>query len=410
MPRRRLYYGWLVLAALAGINFANGSTAIGVLTVFVLPLTQAFGWSRTQIALATSLGALSGALAAPLVGRLTDRYGARWPLTLGGLLAALALFALARMQALWQFYLAFGLARFADQGCIQNPSPPVVARWFHRYRGRAMALLSFATAAGGVLLPPLAHVLITHWHWRTAWAVLGGLMLGCGVLPCAFLVRRQPQDLGLPLDGLAPAPGASAATAGPPGPAIPWRAALCTLTFWCLLAAAFVAGVAATGVALHLVPYLQQQGLAAAAAVSAVSLHFLAAGLSALAWGVAVERFSSQRLLVLAFALRSASLALLLAADTPLLATLFALVQGSAEGGRQTLTALLLADYYGRQHLGTLYGLLRAVQTAGFALGPLLAGATFDLTQSYRGAFAAFLALTLGGTLLVALARPPRQG
>ena len=69
---QRCYYGWYVLAAVAGLNFANGATAIGVLTVFIIPLTEEFGWSRTQISLATSLGAVLGALMAPFAGRFTD--------------------------------------------------------------------------------------------------------------------------------------------------------------------------------------------------------------------------------------------------------------------------------------------------------------------------------------------------
>ena len=72
---RRLYYGWVVLAAVAGINVANGATAIGVLTVFILPFTEEFHWSRTQISAVTSVGPIVGAMLAPTMGRLTDRLG-----------------------------------------------------------------------------------------------------------------------------------------------------------------------------------------------------------------------------------------------------------------------------------------------------------------------------------------------
>ena len=61
-PARRPYYGWYVLAAVSGLNFANSATAIGVLTVFIVPLTAAFGWTRTQISAVTSVGAVLGAL------------------------------------------------------------------------------------------------------------------------------------------------------------------------------------------------------------------------------------------------------------------------------------------------------------------------------------------------------------
>jgi MFS family permease len=97
----------------------------------------------------------------------------------------------------------------------------------------------------------------------------------------------------------------------------------------------------------------------------------------------------------------------LLVTDTAPEAYAFALLQGFADGGIRTLTAVLLADYYGRQHLGAIYGMLRAVQVAGFALGPLLSGIAFDLTRSYASAFQVFWVLSLIATVLIMLARPP---
>ena len=140
-PRKRFYYGWTVLGALSGINFANSATSIGVLTVFILPLTSEFGWTRTEISAATSIGAVLGAIVAPFAGRLTDRFGARLPLVVGAILIVLAMLGLASMQTLAWFYVAFSMARLADQGLVQAPSPPAVAKWFSAYRGRAMSIL-----------------------------------------------------------------------------------------------------------------------------------------------------------------------------------------------------------------------------------------------------------------------------
>ncbi len=412
-----MYYGWFVLAAVAGINFANNATAIGVLTVFIIPLTEDFGWTRTQISAVTSVGAVLGALVAPFTGRLTDRLGARIPLTLGGLFIVLATLNLAAMRSLGWFYLAFGLARLADQGFVQVSSPPAIAKWFQRYRGRAMAALFFTTSAGGVALPPLVQWVITAWHWRMAWVMLSGVMLVMGLLPCALLVRRQPEDLGVPVDGKV-LPAQEAITLSSPGhgmPAAPttgeaaWplREALKTATLWLLLAAMFLFGMASTGVVLHLVPYLVQQGIAPAAAVGAVSISFVGSAAGNLLWGFFADKLSVRYLLVVTYALRAASLALLLGVDTAPVAYIFAMLKGFTEGGLSTLLTVLLADYYGRQHIGAIYGVVRAVMVGGFALGPLVSGATFDLTQSYHGAFAAFLALSIVGTGLIGLARRP---
>ena len=374
------------------MNFANSATAIGVLTVFIVPLTAEFGWTRTQISAVTSLGAVLGAIAAPFTGRMTDTLGARLPLTIGGLLIVVTTLHLAMMQALIGFYVAFGLARLADQAFVQVPSPPAVAKWFQRYRGRALAVLFFASSAGGVAIPLLVHLVIAAWHWRTAWVVLAGLMLVVGLLPCALLVRRQPEDLGIPIDGISPPPQGqhppSELTAEPHHDDDAWelREAFRTSSYWLLLGAIFGFGIASTGVGLHLVPYLVQQGLASTAAVGAVSIGSLASAAATFVWGGCSERWSARRLLMLTFAVKAAGLAVLLDANTVLAAYSYATLQGVAEAGLRTMITVVLADYYGRQHLGSIYGVMRSVQVSGFALGPLVSGVTFDLVHSYHGA------------------------
>ena len=113
----------------------------------------------------------------------------------------LATLYLALIQSLLGFYLGFGLARLSDQGLVQSVAPPTVAKWFLRYRGRALGILFFATSVGGMVMPLLTQFVIEQWSWRVAWAVLSGAMLLVGAIPCALLVKRQPEDLGLWPDG-----------------------------------------------------------------------------------------------------------------------------------------------------------------------------------------------------------------
>ena len=75
---KSLYYGWVVALVAGGMEFANAASAISILTIFVGPMTQEFGWTRTEIAGATSVGAVLGAGLAPFVGRLVDRHGSQF--------------------------------------------------------------------------------------------------------------------------------------------------------------------------------------------------------------------------------------------------------------------------------------------------------------------------------------------
>ena len=123
---KRIYYGWLIVAASGGMEFANAATAIGILTIFVIPFTEEFGWSRTEISAVTSVGAILGASLAPFSGRLVDRIGSRWVLVLGGTLVVVACVYLASVQTLLGFYVGYTIARTADQGLIKIGAAPAV--------------------------------------------------------------------------------------------------------------------------------------------------------------------------------------------------------------------------------------------------------------------------------------------
>lgn len=429
---RRFYYGWLIVAAAGGAEFANAASAISVLTVFVNPMTQEFGWSRTQVSAATSIGAILGAAVAPLTGQLVDRIGSRFLLAAGCMAVGLACLYLSAVHTLLGFYLAFSLSRMADQGAIKIAASPAVGKWFRRYRGRAIALVFCAASVGIIVLAPVVQLVIDAWGWRAAWLVLAIVMFGVGVVPSALLVRRQPEDLGLAVDGLpqseAKSPrsplsqrgvgGISASTAelhtslqpsSPEDgePRWPLKEAATTPTFWLVLVSLFAVSTASSGVGLHLVPHLTQQGLSPREAVGAISVLSLSGAAGALALGFLAERFPVRVLMGLVYLLVAASMTVLILADTVAETYMFAVLHGIASSGVNVLAPILWASYYGRWSLGSIHGISRAFQVTGFAVGPLLSGLVYDATGSYQNAFVYLALVALASSLLVFLARRP---
>ena len=452
------YYGWVVAGAAGSIQFANAATAISILTIFVAPMSEEFGWGRTEIAGATTAGAILGAALAPFIGRLVDRFGARIVLTAGGIVIGLACVSLARMETLLGFYLAFTAARIADQGGVKIGASVSVGKWFQRYRGRVTGLVFFVETAGVIALAPLTHLVIGQWGWRGAWLGLGALMFVLGVIPCALWVRRQPEDMGLAVDGDSPpvvrqahhervgdgertgdgervgdggeavvvrqahhervgdgertgdgegAGGdeeAPAAEIAVEEQSLTLREAARTPGFWVALTALFLGSSAMAGPGLHLVPYLTERGLNATAAVSAISVMATAGAAGAILSGVAADRVSPRWLMVALYATGAAALLLLVQADT--LAETYAVVilMGLIGTGVNTLTPLMWAANYGRGSLGAIHGVGRASQVLGFAVGPLASGMAYDATGGYREAFLALAVVVLvaGGLLGVA--------
>ena len=404
----KIYYGWWVVAAASGMSFANAATAISILTVFVAPMSQEFGWNRTEIAGATSLGAVLGAGLAPFTGRAVDRFGARVTLVAGGLIVTAGCLYLASAQALAGFYVAFTAVRIADQGLIQVSASVTAGKWFARYRGRATGLVMLGNSGGVIVLAPLVQVIISTWDWRAAWLALAGVMLAAGTLPALLLVRRQPEDLDLQVDG--EATGIAPDLSEPSGNdgQVALRRITGLPTFWLILVSLFLVATATSGIGLHLVPHLTQQGLSAGAAVGAVSVMAIAGALAALAFGLLAERMPPQLLLILAYLLAAVSMWVLMGADNLPETYGFAVLQGIVGTGINTLAPLLWADYYGRRSLGSIFGLSRAAQVVGFAVGPLASALVYDRTGSYQGAFLALAAVALVAAVLLSSARRPR--
>ena len=384
---KRIYYGWYVAGAASGIEFANAATAIAILTIFIDPMTDELGWSRTELAAATSLGAVMGASLAPFTGRLVDRIGSRAPLTLGGLLVTVACLYLASVQSLLGFYAAFAIARTADQGLIKIGAPPAVGKWFQRYRGRAIALVFFSGSTGVIFLAPVVQLFVGTWGWRAAWFLLGALMLVIGVLPSLALIRRQPEDLRLVMDGGSrqePRVQQDNESDDPDeGGAWSLGAVSKTPAFWLIVLSLLFASAATAGVTLHLVPYLTGTGLRSGQAVTVISLMSFSSAAGIVAVGFLAERVSPLFLMASLYLLLAGGILLLLSVSTPVQGYLFGAIHGVASGAVNTLAPILWATYYGKGIMGSIHGLSRAFQVAGFALGPLVLGVAYDTSGGY---------------------------
>jgi MFS transporter, OFA family, oxalate/formate antiporter len=105
--RLPFYYGWIVLGCLCCAGFARQGPAVATLSIFVEPLTREFGWSRTALSGAVSLGGVMAALSSPLIGPLLDRHGPRLALCLAVLVTGLAMMLLSLTPSLLVFYLLF---------------------------------------------------------------------------------------------------------------------------------------------------------------------------------------------------------------------------------------------------------------------------------------------------------------
>jgi MFS family permease len=433
-PQGGIFHGWWVVLVAVVAMFAATLTGGSGFSVFVLPISNDLGWDRRTIAGALSLGTILGALAAPYFGRLVDLYGARVMLTATGLGLGVTLLPIAWVQLPVFFYLFFGSARLIDMGILNTAATTAVANWFIRLRGRALGLTVAGNAIGVAIMTPLAQWIIEGWGWRVAWFLLA-LASAAILTPLAWwLVRRRPEDLGLRPDGdpalipSPPVPGAvpslpASAGNGPRrgarrapaqdegadlGPDWSLDRALRTATFWLLVTSSSLGMFSIAGLNFHQVPTLIDNGLDASTVAWLVSLFALGWAFGCVLWGLVVEHVPSRYALALVQLLAGACmLAVTHIRDVPT-AILYAAAYGLMSGGKETLDAVVWADYFGRRSLGAIRGFSRPLIVGANAGGGFVAGWAYDSLGSYAAIFTVFGFLAVFGGLLVLAAKPPR--
>jgi MFS family permease len=406
IARLPFFYGWVILACLCCCGFARQGPAVATLSIFVEPMTLHFGWSRTALSGAVSLGGVMAALIAPLIGPVLDRRGARLMLCWAVLLTGVATMLLSLTQSLLAFYLCFCLARMNFAGPFDIGIYGAINSWFLRRRAVVNGIVGLAQMVGLVAMPLIAHLAIHAEGWRGGWLAVGGTVLLVGLLPAWLLLVRRPEDVGLLPDGGEASPDPAPARADEPQ--FSRREALRTPAFWLLSLYTMAVFPVQAGISLHQAPHMLESGLSAGVAATIVSTFSFSAAMAGLGFGLIARRIGIRTGLALSAGLLGSSACLMLAIGTAWQGYLAATAFGAGIGGILTLLPLAWADYFGRASFGAIRGAALSMQVTAQASGPLLSGFLRDVYGSYRISLIVFAALSLASVLVALAVRPPR--
>ena len=190
----RFSYGWVVVGA-GALMTCVGFGAMLSLAVFLQPISEAMGWSRSGVSAAATIDFLAMGLAAFFWGTLSDRFGTRIVVLAGALLLGIGLVAASQATSLWQFQLSFGVLIGIAAGSFYAPMVAVASAWIEHHRSLAVALVSAGMGVSPLTVAPFASWLITAYDWRTAMLVIG-IAAWALLIPAAFLVRPAPRARG----------------------------------------------------------------------------------------------------------------------------------------------------------------------------------------------------------------------
>jgi MFS family permease len=407
----RIFYGWVI----TGIVFLNLAMAYGAqysFGVFFPSLIEEFGWTRGSLSGAFALYTFLYSTFGLLLGPLTDRWGPRRILIFGSVFLGAGIALVSRVSAPWHLYLVYGLLASWGMSAVYVTANPIVVKWFIVKRGLAVGLAQSGLGIGVILIPPLVDGLIVSFGWREACLALGASVF-LVLFATSFLLVGYPEALGQVPDGRKDPP--------PPAPqnpsAVPfpgeqnWTVgeAIRTRAFWVLTAAFFCTWLFVFLPLVHLVIFALDIGLSRESSLAAMSSLGAASALGRLVMGAVSDRIGRKATLGINFGLQAFSWFWVLGTHSGWMLILFAAVFGLSYGGVSAIFPSIVGDYFGRLKAASLIGVFFTLAGTAAAIGPILGGYFYDLTNSYRPAFVLGGVTNLLALGLVFVSKPPGE-
>ena len=385
MTRRHFYYGWVVVAVTvvvilitAGVRSAPGA--------FLLTMTDEPGWSTSSVSFAAAVGLVVFGLAGPLSAWLMGRIGVRNVVLVSLAVTAVALVITSVVREIWQLTLSFGLLSGLGTGLVASVLGPTVAtRWFVRHRGLVTGILGASNSTGQLIFFPLLTALAVVFDWRLAALVLAGLSAAL-LVPVLLWIRDDPADVAARPLGVA----AGEIIATPPPDRGVMRRAVRTSDFWFLAGTFFVCGATSNGiVGQHFIPHAVDHGFSAVAASTALAFMGIFNFIGTIASGWLTDRWDPRKLLLAYYGFRGVSLLFVPFIHDTVSIGAFAILFGLDYIATVPPTVALVADRFGRQNVGAVYGWVFAAHMLGAAIAAWAAGVVREHVGDYAAAFVA---------------------
>lgn len=395
--------GWrVVLLGLFGICTSITAALLYAFGTLVIPLEQAFGWSRGDLQASISFLFAGVAISTQMVGWLYRRYGLRRVAIVSIMLQIVGYFAMTQIQgSIAWLYLAFFSMPIVCAGTIAITWTQLVNLWFERNRGLALAVILCGTGLMAMILPPLLSRLIGAYGWQAGFIALGAMPL-LFTLPLALMWLRMPVEVAV-ADPLTAQPQPSLS-------GMSFRQALCSGKYWGFNIALILSVSLTVGMVTNIVPMLQSKGLSAQQASQIFSTFGISIIGGRLLVGYLLDRYSPSLVAAVSLALPALGCAIFFfggSQHVPLL-MLATLCIGASAGAEFDLAAFLMARYFGLKDYARIFGLHLCLITIVSGLVPMLFGHMFDVYGSYSAVLVScFFCAIIGPIILLWLRMEP---
>ncbi|WP_249351951.1 MFS transporter [Nocardiopsis akebiae] len=389
---------WWVIVGSGTANAVGPQMYLATIGLFVLPIVEDTGFSRTTVTGAFSVAAVGMAIGLVIVAQLVDRFAARYILVPGFVLFAASMALIGLVPPVeWVYLVPCFFVGFFGAGTAV-PATRAVVSWFDNNRALAVGVVTGIIGLGSALAPLLAGALIEGVGWRTAYGLMALISALVSVTMVTLFVRARAErhvrgrlvqetrvegrEVSLELPGL---------TVGE---------AVRTRQFWAIALGLGLVGVVVYGLQVHLVPMMTDRGLGADQAATLLVVFGLASLVGRVAGGLILDRVHA---CVIGPIVMIAPIAGMFFLEPPFGGAAVAVAFiGVAFGIEGDLLALLITRYLGTRYFGRILGLVQAAFLLGSALGPLLLGLGYDLLGSYDPVIPVLMGVLVVGSVLIA--------
>lgn len=412
-PRRpRVFYGWVVVAAMISIGATTMAVAGPTFGFFIEPMQKDLGFDRSLFGWANTGRMLASAIGGLFIGKMVDRYGPRVLLAVAGGISSLAIMSLGFFHPSWWLIGAFVLTGLMGiQGQAAFYTGPSVAKWFIRKRAKAMGILSMGAPIGLMLGFPIAQWIISNYGWRAGWASLGlgGIII---ILPISLLVlRRRPEDIGLLPDGDLPeedAPdGTPSASATPVEHQWTRAEAIRTVAFWRLTLAFSMFMFSTTTMVFFRIPHFVDNGIDAGLVAIAASTAQISLFLGAVTLGKQVATVGMERLAAVNIFIMAGCFLITLTINSSFIMFAAFASWAWATNSVGALQGIIYAAYFGRQHAGAVRSSALTTSMLFAAVAGPLAGYVADETGGFEAIWWPIVGVLCFGALILLTTRAP---
>ena len=411
MFKKKIYRGWYIVTAIFFANWMGAGIGVPIYGLFYVPIRSSLSLTNLMLSLPPVIRNLTTHFMGPIVGPLVDKFGPRYLMTMGAIIAGFSTFLMSTADNFWEIILYFSIIGASGHACLSHiVTNTTLARWFIKKRGRATGIATTGINVGEAIMAPLIQLLITYVGWRKTWQFMA-LVPWLIIAPTSFLfMRRSPEDLGLKPDGesteIENKQNASDSHQDIEEIWTP-KDAFRTTSLWALVFSTNLAAIAVIGVVLHQIPFMIDQGLSPGIAALSLTTYAIFAIPSKLVWGFLAEKVAIKYLTAASLIGSAIGLLILIQSSTIKGVLLFGVIYGLTRGAWAVVQSLIWADYFGRAFLGSIRGFVSPIQGLSAIFGPLFAGWLRDVTNSYQIPFYTFVGLYIISAFIILIIPKP---